>query len=120
FPLIALLGARSLRGARLLDADAYAPAGDATWEQLAALLQAFGAVARIEGAGLGVAPAAELRGARVDARRDDRLALCAVLFGLGADGETRVDHCETLLANYPALVPLLRELGARVACEDTP
>lgn len=120
FPLIALLGARSSRGARLLDADAYAPVGSTAWEQLAALLRAFGVRAQVEGAGLAVMPAPELRGAHLAAPQDDRLALCAVLFGLAADGETRVDHCETLLGNYPALVPMLRELGARVACEETP
>jgi 3-phosphoshikimate 1-carboxyvinyltransferase len=116
-PLLCLSGARSARGVQLLEAETYAPAGARAWEQLAALVRAFGAGARIEGAGIVVDPAPRLHGARVDAHQDDRLALCAVLFGLAADGETRVDQAEPMLDNYPALVPLLREIGARIVCE---
>ena len=116
-PLLCLIGARSQRGVQLLEAEAYAPLAAADWEQLAALVRAFGAGARIEGAGIVVDPEPCLHGARIDAHQDDRLALCAVLFGLAADGETRVDQAEPMLDNYPALVPLLREIGARIVCE---
>ncbi|HMI92103.1 MAG TPA: hypothetical protein VK509_12095 [Polyangiales bacterium] len=116
-PCLALLGARALRGAGLLDAEAYAPEGAAEWPALAALVRAFGAEAQVAGAGLEVAPAAVLRGANVDAQQDDRLALCAVLFGLAADGETTVDHADTLVQDYPALLPLLQELGAEIELE---
>ena len=116
-PCLCLIGARSLRGMRLLDAEAYAPAGAAEWTALAALLDAFAVPARITGAGIEVDPAPALRAASVDARQDDRLALCAVLFGLAADGETTVDQADTLVDDYPALLPLLRTLGARIELE---
>jgi 3-phosphoshikimate 1-carboxyvinyltransferase len=117
FPSLCVLGARSLRGARLLDAEAYAPAGAPEWAALAALVRAFGGEAHEDGAGLVVEPSAALRGARVDAHQDDRLALCAVLFGLAADGETTVDHADTLVHDYPALLPLLQALGAHIEQE---
>jgi 3-phosphoshikimate 1-carboxyvinyltransferase len=119
-PCLCLPGARAQRGLALLEADAYAPAGAAEWPALVALLDAFGVRSRVAGAGLEIEPATALRGAQVDAQQDDRLALCAVLFGLAADGETTVDHADTLVNDYPALLPLLSALGARISLELAP
>ena len=116
-PCLCVVGARSLRGVRLFDADVYAPAGAREWVALAELVRAFGVPARISDAGLEVDPAPALRGAVIDVQQDDRLALCAVLFGLAADGETTVDHADSLVQDYPALLPLLSALGAQVELE---
>jgi 3-phosphoshikimate 1-carboxyvinyltransferase len=116
-PSLCLLGARAARGVRVLDAEAYAAQGAPDWTALVALVRAFGAQARVAGAGIEVEPAAPLRGANVDVQQDDRLALCAVLFGLAADGETTVEHADTLDQDYPALLPLLQALGAQIEQE---
>jgi len=117
-PALCLLGARSLRGLAIADAESYAPPGDAFWPQLAQLVRSFGAACETEAAGLAIQPALRCAGARVDAREDRRLALTAVIFGLAAEGETLVDNASCLLDAYPELLPVLQRLGASVRAEE--
>lgn len=119
-PALCLLGARSVRGLELADADPYAPAGDPIWDALAGLVGSFGAVCDAQGAGLSIHPATRLQAARVDAREDLRLALTAVILGLAAEGETLVQNASCLVATYPDLIAALRQLGADVRVEEQP
>ncbi len=113
-PALLLLGARARRGLSLHDGECFAPAGDAIWNDLAALVSAFGAACSVEGAGLSVASAAQLRAAQVDAREDHRLALTAVIFGLASEGETVIDNATDLVRDEPGLFDALHALGARI------
>jgi 3-phosphoshikimate 1-carboxyvinyltransferase len=113
-PALLLLGARSRRGLSLHDGESFAPAGDAVWDELAALVGAFGAACAVQDAGLSVASTPQLRAAHVDAREDRRLALTAVIFGLAAEGETVIDNAADLARDDPGLFDALRRLGARV------
>jgi 3-phosphoshikimate 1-carboxyvinyltransferase len=117
-PALCLLGACSARGLSLADGEPFAPPGDEIWERLAALARAFGAESQPEPAGLTVAPVARLRGARIDAREDHRLARTAVVFGLAAEGETLVENASCLSSADPGFLPALRALGARIEVED--
>jgi 3-phosphoshikimate 1-carboxyvinyltransferase len=119
-PALCLLGARSARGLQLTDGGHYAPSGDAAWNDLAALVTAFGAECRPQHVGLAIAAAARLIGARVDAREDRRLALTAVIFGLAAEGETLVENARCLIDDYPDLLAALRLLGAQIQSPAEP
>jgi 3-phosphoshikimate 1-carboxyvinyltransferase len=113
-PALCLLGACSARGVQIYDGEAYAPQNAQAWQELAALLHAFGVPCAVEGAGLSVAPVERLRAAHVDARGDHRLALTAVVFGLATQGETVVDDAQCLEDDCPGLIELLVRLGARI------
>lgn len=117
-PALLLIGARSARGVQLLEGEGFAGPGDPIWENLAELARAFGAACTADGATLAIQASPQLRGAAVDAREDHRLALTAVIFGLAAEGETRVANATCLSDHFPGLPALLRGLGARVEVEE--
>jgi 3-phosphoshikimate 1-carboxyvinyltransferase len=117
-PGLLLIGARSARGLQLADAEGFARSGDPIWQALAELASAFGAPCTAAGAGLAMEPARRLRGARVDAREDHRLALTAVIFGLVAEGETEVENAACIEAHVPGWLARLSELGARIELEE--
>jgi 3-phosphoshikimate 1-carboxyvinyltransferase len=117
-PSLLLIGARSSRGVRILEGDVLAGPEDAIWPQLAELARGFGAPCLADGASLAIEPSPRLRGHVVDAREDHRLALTAVIFGLAAEGTTRVDNATCLSDHFPGLLALLRELGAQLEVEE--
>jgi 3-phosphoshikimate 1-carboxyvinyltransferase len=118
-PALLLIGARSARGVRIMEGEAFARPDDAVWQQLAELARSFGVPCQAEGASLAIEPSPRLRGAAVDAREDHRLALTAVIFGLAAEGATRVDNATCLSDHFPGLLSRLRELGAQLEVEET-
>ena len=117
-PALLLIGARSSRGLQLADADSFAESGDPVWLALSQLVSAFGAACAADGAGLVIDPAARLQAARVDAREDHRLALTAVIFGLAAEGETRVENAGCIEDHLPGWLARLRDLGAQIVVEE--
>jgi 3-phosphoshikimate 1-carboxyvinyltransferase len=117
-PALLLIGARSLRGLQIADGAAFAESGDPIWQGLAELACMFGAACLADRTGLAIEPDARLRGARVDAREDHRLALTAVIFGLAAEGETRVENAACIEEHFPGWLSQLRRLGAQLVVEE--
>jgi 3-phosphoshikimate 1-carboxyvinyltransferase len=117
-PALLLIGARSARGLQLGDAESFAEGGDPLWQTLADLVSAFGAACATDGAGLMIERAPRLRAACIDAHEDHRLALTAVIFGLGAEGETRVENAACIEEHLPGWLSQLRDLGADLEVEE--
>ncbi|MDA0256426.1 MAG: 3-phosphoshikimate 1-carboxyvinyltransferase, partial [Chloroflexi bacterium] len=109
-PLVALAGALAegetvIAGAaelRVKESDRIA--------ETARMLSAFGALVEERPDGLVVQGGAALRGARVDAHGDHRLAMLAAVAGLLATGETIVDGAEAASVSYPAFWEELERL----------
>ncbi len=83
---------------------------------IAALLRAFGVGAseRPDGLVIEGKPEGLLQAAHVSSGGDHRLAMCAAVLGLVADGETVVDDADCLAVSFPRFVGTLRSLGADI------
>jgi 3-phosphoshikimate 1-carboxyvinyltransferase len=83
---------------------------------LAALLRAFGVGAseRPDGLVIEGRPEQALTAARVASGGDHRIAMCAAVLGLVAEGETVVDDVDCLAVSFPRFVGTLRSLGADI------
>lgn len=71
---------------------------------IAALLNALGGQARVEGDDLVIMGPSRLRGARVQSLGDHRLAMTALVAGLIADGEIQVDDAACVKISYPGFI----------------
>jgi 3-phosphoshikimate 1-carboxyvinyltransferase len=80
------------------------------------LLRAFGVGAseRPDGLVIEGEPEKPLTAARVSSGGDHRMAMCAAVLGLVADGETVVDDADCLAVSFPRFVGTLRSLGADI------
>ncbi len=86
-------------------------------DRIAALaegLTALGARFTATADGFAVEGSVALRGARVDAHGDHRIAMALAVAGLVARGETVIVGAETVSKSFPAFVETLRGLGAEV------
>ena len=83
---------------------------------IAGLLRAFGVGAseRPDGLVIEGRPEQPLRAARVSSGGDHRIAMCAAVLGLVADGETVVEDADCLAVSFPRFVGTLRSLGAAI------
>jgi 3-phosphoshikimate 1-carboxyvinyltransferase len=83
---------------------------------VANLLRAFGVGAseRPDGIVIEGEPEKPLKAARVSSGGDHRLAMCAAVLALVADGETIVDDADCLAVSFPRFVGTLRSLGADI------
>jgi 3-phosphoshikimate 1-carboxyvinyltransferase len=83
---------------------------------IASLLRAFGVAAseRPDGLVIEGEPEKPLTAARVSSGGDHRMAMCAAVLGLVADGETVVDDADCLAVSFPRFVGTLRSLGAEI------
>jgi 3-phosphoshikimate 1-carboxyvinyltransferase len=83
---------------------------------IAALLRAFGVGAseRPDGLVIEGRPEQPLTAARVSSGGDHRIAMCAAVLGLVADGETVVEDADCLAVSFPRFVGTLRSLGADI------
>lgn len=68
---------------------------------VAALVNAFGGDAKVEGDDLIITGPRPFKGAVFDARGDHRLAMTALVAGAAAEGETAVEGAECLDVSYP-------------------
>ena len=59
-------------------------------------------------------PEQALTAARVASGGDHRIAMCAAVLGLVAEGETVVDDVDCLAVSFPRFVGTLRSLGADI------
>lgn len=83
---------------------------------VAALLRAFGVGAseRPDGLVIEGKPEGLLKAAHVSSGGDHRLAMCAAVLGLVAEGETVVEDADCLAVSFPRFVGTLRSLGADI------
>ena len=56
----------------------------------------------------------QLSAAMVDSQSDHRLAMSLAIAAMLADGESRVQHSETIQESFPGFADVLRLLGAEV------
>jgi 3-phosphoshikimate 1-carboxyvinyltransferase len=80
----------------------------------------MGAKISAEGNTLRIQGPSKLRGARVDSRKDHRIAMSAIIAGLIAEGETVVDDVECINTSFPDFFELLQRAGAKYELIDTP
>jgi 3-phosphoshikimate 1-carboxyvinyltransferase len=57
---------------------------------------------------------APFQACEVDAHGDHRIAMSAVIAGLGADGPVRVNDVDNVATSFPTFVQTLRDLGAAI------
>ncbi len=86
---------------------------------MVALLRTFGVEAeeRTDGFVVRGRPEGALRAARVTSGGDHRIAMCAAVLGLVADGETVIDDVGCIATSFPRFAETLRALGASVEVE---
>jgi len=117
-PLLAVIGACSARGATLHDAAFYPELQPQPWPRLAAALGAFGVAAGVlADQSLRIEPAAEIVPARFDALGSPALGLLALALALLAKGESLLEGMPVLDEQWPGLVGVLAQLGARIEVE---
>ncbi len=79
---------------------------------MARVLTAMGADVTELGDGLAIAGPTPLTGAAIDSRHDHRIAMCAAVAGLVAEGETVIEGAECIGTSFPGFAATLRGLGA--------
>lgn len=81
---------------------------------MVAMLRAFGVDAeeRAEGFVVHGRPGVPLRAARISSAGDHRMAMCAAVLGLVAEGETVIEDADCIATSFPRFVGTLRALGA--------
>jgi len=87
-------------------------------DRIAALangLAAMGAAFRATADGFVVEGPTPLRGARVDAQGDHRIAMALAVAGLIAHGETVITGAEAVTKSFPGFAATMRSLGANIA-----
>jgi 3-phosphoshikimate 1-carboxyvinyltransferase len=117
-PALAALAPACRGRIRLRDARALRSRGDDLLRGTAQLLRAFGAECTDYEDGFDLDPAA-LHGTEVPAQTPAELKLFALVLGLSAAGQTRIEAADELDALYPGFVDALVSLGADVAREGT-
>jgi 3-phosphoshikimate 1-carboxyvinyltransferase len=81
----------------------------------AAGLAACGVTARVEGDDLIVTGTGAVRGGgTVETEMDHRIAMAFLTLGLGAEEPVAVDDIGMIATSFPAFVPLMTDLGARL------
>lgn len=81
---------------------------------MADILRAFGGDVIELSDGLTIHGGRPLHAAHVESHGDHRIAMSAVILGLVAEGETRVDDVDCVDTSFPGFAALLRSLGADV------
>ena len=120
-PLVALAGALASGETVIADAAELRVKESDRIAETAGMLRAFGAEVEERPDGMAIAGGATLRGARVDARGDHRLAMVAAVAGLLAAGETVVEGAGAVAVSYPRFWSELERLrGGPHAGRETP
>ena len=79
---------------------------------MARMLGAMGAEVRERPDGLEIDGPTPLHGATIDSALDHRVAMCAAVAGLIAEGATIIEGAECIATSCPGFMATLRELGA--------
>lgn len=118
-PALAALAPACRGRIALRDAAALRAGADDLLRASAQLLRAFGAECTDYEDGFDLDPGAALRGMELPASAPPEMKLLALVLGLSAAGETRIEAAEELDALYPGFVDALVSLGADVAREGS-
>ncbi len=110
-PLIACVGAIARAETRIRGAGELRYKESDRIAAVVALLRAFGVRVDEYPDGLCVHAAARLQGARVDARGDHRIAMCAAFLAAHAEGESELSGHEWVRISYPEFFADLERLG---------
>jgi 3-phosphoshikimate 1-carboxyvinyltransferase len=117
-PLVAIIGACSARGGSLHDAAFCPELQPSPWSLIAGVLQAFGAGAHeLADRSLRIDPATALTPAQCDALGSPALGLLALALALIADGPSVLEGMPALDDQWPGLLGVLTQLGARIEVE---
>jgi 3-phosphoshikimate 1-carboxyvinyltransferase len=116
-PALAALAPACRGRIALRDVGGLRARGDDQLRCVAQLLRAFGAECTDYEDGFDLDPGAPLHGTDVPDSAAPELKLLALVLGLSAAGETRIEAAEELDALYPGFVDALVSLGADVARE---
>ncbi len=82
------------------------------------MLRGFGVEAEAIGDGLVVhGTPGPLRGARIAAEGDHRIAMAAAVLALCADGPSQIDDVDNVATSFPGFVTAMRDLGATIRVE---
>jgi 5-enolpyruvylshikimate-3-phosphate synthase len=113
-PLVALIGACSARGATLFDPAFCSELQPDPWAHIAAVLGGFGVAAIRQNGSLRVEPTRAIEPATVDALGSPALGLLALGLALVAKGESLLQSMPVLDEQWPGLLGVLAQLGARI------
>jgi len=117
-PLLSIIGVCSARGGSLHDAAFCPELQPSPWASIASTLQAFGANARpLADQSMRIAPATSLVPAHYDALGSPALAMLALALALIADGQSVLEGMPVLDDQWPGLLGVLTQLGARIEVE---
>ena len=111
-PLLALAGAVAEGETVIADAAELRVKESDRVASTAAALRALGAEVEVRDDGLAVAGGARLRGGRIEAAGDHRLAMLGAVGGLLAEGDSEITGAEVVGVSYPDFWADLGRLGA--------
>jgi 3-phosphoshikimate 1-carboxyvinyltransferase len=108
-PVLAVLGTRLPGGLEVRDAAELRVKETDRIDAIAGNLRRMGAAIEVFDDGYRVEPS-DLRGARVDAFGDHRIAMAMAIAGLLANGETEIDGAECVDVSFPGFFDVLRSV----------
>lgn len=111
-PLLAVAATQAVGTTIIRDAEELRVKESDRLATMARMLGAMGATVRERPDGLQIDGPTRLAGARIDSALDHRVAMCAAVAGLMAEGETVIEGAECIATSFPGFVQALRELGA--------
>jgi 5-enolpyruvylshikimate-3-phosphate synthase len=117
-PLLAIIGVCSARGGTMHDAAFCPELQPSPWSLIAGTLHAFGVTARLlADRSLRIEPAAAPAAAHCDAFGSPALGMLALALALIANGQSVLEGMPALDDQWPGLLGVLRQLGARIEVE---
>jgi 3-phosphoshikimate 1-carboxyvinyltransferase len=114
-PLLAMIGVCSTRGATMHDAAFCPELQPRPWPRIADVLGAFGGKSQLlADHSLRIEPMAKIAPASFDALGSPALGFLGLALALIADGESALEGMPALDEQWPGLVGVLAQLGARI------
>jgi len=111
-PLLAVAATQAAGTTIIRDAEELRVKESDRLAAMARTLSAMGATVRERPDGLEIDGPTPLHGATIESHLDHRVAMCAAIAGLSAEGETVIKGAECIATSFPGFVESLRELGA--------
>jgi 3-phosphoshikimate 1-carboxyvinyltransferase len=111
-PLLAVIATQAEGTTVIRDAEELRVKESDRLAAMAEVLGAMGAEVSEREDGLEIMGPTPLTGATIDSRGDHRVAMCAAVAGLIAEGETVIRNAECIGTSHPTFTEDLRKLGA--------
>lgn len=111
-PLLALAATQATGTTVIRDAGELRVKESDRLAAMARMLSAMGATVRERPDGLEIDGPTPLHGATIESALDHRVAMCAAVAGLIAEGETVIEGAECIATSFPGFAETLRSLGA--------